>query len=183
LRILAQDEWRDIKQQFDELGYCSFTPVGAEALPEDRAAPAAKSEVEGGVSFETGSLSREELEAILNTLPVDITFVGKDDKVRYFNQCEDRIFPRTRAIIGRSVQQCHPQKSLHVVNRIVEDLREGRQDVFEFWMNHQGRFVHVRYFSVRDENGEYLGTLEVTQHITDIKKLEGEKRLLDDAAG
>lgn len=180
LRILAKDEWEDIKQQFDELGYCSFTPTGAEAPPEERPAPVPRPEAEGRVTFEAGSLSREELEAILNTLPVDITFVDREDKVRYFNQSEERIFPRTRAIIGRSVQQCHPQKSLHVVNRIVEDLRDGRQDVFEFWMNHQGRFVHVRYFSVHDQDGEYLGTLEVTQDVTDIKELVGEKRLLDD---
>ena len=180
LRIFTEDEWKDIRQQFDELGYCSFTPTGAEVLPEERAAPAPEPEVEGRVTFETGSLSREELESILNTLPVDITFVDREDKVRFFNQIEERIFPRTRAIIGRSVQQCHPQKSIHVVNRIVEDLRAGRRDVVEFWMNQQGRFVHVRYFSVRDKNGEYLGTLEVTQDVTDIKKLEGEKRLLDD---
>ncbi len=179
LRILAEDEWKDVRQQFDELGYCSYTPTGAEVLPEEKAALAPKPEVEGRVTFEVGSLSREELEAILDTLPVDITFVGRDDKVRYFNQSEERVFPRTRAVIGRSVQHCHPQKSLHIVNRIVEDLRDGRRDVVEFWMNHQGRFVHVRYFSVRDEDGEYLGTLEVTQDITDIKKLEGEKRLLD----
>ncbi|MBL7184281.1 MAG: DUF438 domain-containing protein [Anaerolineae bacterium] len=182
LRILAEDEWKDIRQQFDELGYCCFTPEGAGALPEERAAPAPKPEVEGRVSFETGALSREELEAILNTLPVDITFVDEDDKVRYFNQSEERIFPRTRAVIGRHVQQCHPQKSLHVVNRIVEDLRGGRRDVAEFWIKQQGKFVHIRYFPVRDRNGEYLGTLEVTQDIAGIRKLEGEKRLLDDAA-
>ena len=182
LRILAEDEWKDIRQQFDELGYCCFTPEGARALPEERAAPAPKPEVEGRVTFETGALSREELEAILNTLPVDITFVDEDDKVRYFNQSEERIFPRTRAIIGRSVQQCHPQKSLHVVNRIVEDFRGGRRDVAEFWIKQQGKFVHIRYFPVRDRNGEYLGTLEVTQDIAGIRKLEGEKRLLDDAA-
>ena len=180
LRIFTEDEWKDIRQQFNELGYCSFTPGVARMVPEEPMAPAPKPQVEGQIAFETGVLSLEEVEAILNTLPVDITFVGKDDTVRYFNKSEERIFPRTRAVIGRSVQQCHPQKSLHIVNRIIEDLRDGRRDVFEFWMNHRGRFVHVRYFSVRDKNGEYLGTLEVTQDITDIKKLEGEKRLLDD---
>lgn len=180
LRILAEDEWKDIRQQFDELGYCSFTPAGAEALPEERAAAAPKPELEDRVTFETGSLSREELEAILDTLPVDITFVDKDDKVRYFNQSEERIFPRTRAVIGRHVQQCHPKKSLHVVNRIVEDFRGGRRDVAEFWISHKGMLVHIRYFPVRDEDGEYLGTLEVTQDIAGVKKLEGEKRLLDD---
>ncbi|MBL7183241.1 MAG: DUF438 domain-containing protein [Anaerolineae bacterium] len=182
LKILAEDEWKDIKHQFDELGYCSFTPTGAEVLPEEGAAPAPKPEVEGRVTFETGSLSREELEVILNALPVDITFVDKEDAVRYFNQSEERIFPRTRAVLGRKVQQCHPQKSLHVVNRIVEDFRAGRRDVAEFWIDLQGRFVHIRYFPVRDKDGEYLGTLEVTQDVTDIKKLEGEKRLLDDSS-
>jgi PAS domain S-box-containing protein len=175
LRVLAEDEWKDIRRQFDELGYCSFTPTGAEVLPEERAAP--KPEAEGKVTFETGSLSREELEATLNALPVDITFVDREDTVRYFNQSEERIFPRTRAIIGRQVQLCHPQKSIHVVNRIVEDLRSGRRDVAEFWIQHQGRFVHIRYFAVHDEDGQYLGTLEVTQDISDIKKLDGEKRL------
>lgn len=180
LRVITEDEWEDIRRQFDELGYCCFTPEGARVLPEERAASIPEPEVEGRVTFETGSLSREELEAILNTLPVDITFVDKEDTVRYFNQSEERIFPRTRAVIGRKVQQCHPQKSLHVVKRIVEDFRDGRRDVAEFWIGVKGRFVHIRYFPVRGKDGEYLGTLEVTQDIADIKKLEGQKRLLDD---
>ena len=139
-------------------------------------------EVEGRVDFETGALSVAEIEAILNALPVDITFVDREDTVRYFNQSQERIFPRTRAVIGRAVQRCHPQESVHIVNRIVEEFRDGRRDVAEFWINLDGRFIHIRYFPVRDEEGEYLGTLEVTQDIAGIKKLEGEKRLLDDAA-
>lgn len=178
--IIAEDEWKDIRQQFDELGYCSFTPESALIRPPEAEATAPKPAVEGMVPFETGALSIEEIEAILNTLPVDITFVGKEDSVKYFNQSEERIFPRTRAVLGRNVQLCHPQKSIHVVNQIVGDFQSGRRDVAEFWINHQGRFVHIRYFSVRDQNGEYLGTLEVTQDITEIKKLGGEKRLLDD---
>ncbi len=182
LSMFDEDEWKDIRQQFDELGYCSFTPTGGEVLPEEGPTPPPKPEVEGRVTFEAGSLSGEQLRAILNALPLDITFVDQDDAVRYFNQSEERIFPRTRAIIGRNVQQCHPQKSVHVVNRIVEELRDGRRDVAEFWMTHQGKFVHVRYFAVRGDDGKYLGTLEATQGVTDIRKLEGEKRLLDDAA-
>jgi len=180
LRVITEDEWKDIRQQFDELGYCCFTPEGARALPEEMVAPVPKPEAEGEVTFETGALSIEEIEAILNTLPVDITFVDKEDVVRYFNQSGERIFPRTRAVIGRKVQQCHPQKSIHIVNRILEDFRAGRRDVAEFWIEHKGRFVHIRYFPVHGKDGEYLGTLEVTQDITDIKKLEGEKRLLDE---
>ena len=179
LRVMAEEEWKDVRQQFDELGYCCFTPQAARVPLEEIEAPAPEPEVEGRVTFETGMLSKEELEAILNTLPVDITFVDRDDEVRYFNQSKERIFPRTKAVIGRKVQQCHPQKSVHVVNRILDDFKSGRRDVAEFWIQMGGRFVYIRYFPVRSREGEYLGVLEVTQDITEIKKLEGEKRLLD----
>jgi len=115
----------------------------------------------------------------LDTLPVDITFIDKDDVVRYFNQSKDRIFPRTKAVIGRKVQQCHPQKSVHVVNKILEDFKSGKRDRVEFWIDMNGRKIFIRYFPVRSKEGNYLGTIEVTQDITDIKKIEGEKRLLD----
>ncbi|HDD70049.1 MAG TPA: DUF438 domain-containing protein [Candidatus Bathyarchaeota archaeon] len=116
---------------------------------------------------------------MLDTLPVDITFVDKDDRVKYFNKAEKRVFVRTKAIIGRKVQMCHPQKSIHIVNRILESFRKGEKDVAEFWIAVNNRLVHIRYFAVRDRDGKYLGTMEVTQDITDIKKIEGEKRLLD----
>ncbi|TET28376.1 DUF438 domain-containing protein [Candidatus Aerophobetes bacterium] len=130
------------------------------------------------ILFETGELSPQELEAALNTLPVDITFVDREDKVRYFSQSKERIFPRTKAVIGRRVQQCHPQKSLHVVEQILNDFKKNKSDIAEFWINLKGRLIHIRYFAVRDKNEDYLGCLEVTQDITDIKKIEGEKRLL-----
>jgi len=136
--------------------------------------------MEDVIDLDTGELNQREIKAIMNTLPIDITFVDKDDTVRYFNRPEERIFPRTKSVIGRRVQMCHPQKSLHVVNRILQDFREGKRDVAEFWINVKGRLIYIRYFAVRDRNGEYLGTLEVTQDITEIKKIEGERRLLDD---
>ena len=129
--------------------------------------------------FETGFLSKEEVEGILDSLPVDISFVDKEDRVKYFNKAEKRIFVRTKAVIGRKVQLCHPQKSIHVVNKILEAFKTGKKDVAEFWINMNNRLIYIRYFAVRDKNGKYLGTLEVTQDITDIKKIEGEKRLLD----
>lgn len=136
-------------------------------------------EQEGKITFETGSITTEELEVMLNTLPVDITFVDKEDTVRYFSQAEDRIFPRAKAVIGRQVQRCHPQKSIHVVNQILDDFRNGRRDVAEFWIQLKERLIYIRYFAVRGKGGEYLGCLEVTQDITDLKKIEGEKRLLE----
>lgn len=134
---------------------------------------------EGALQLETGALSKEEVDAIMNALPVDVTFVDKEDTVRYFNKAGKRIFARTKAVIGRKVQQCHPQKSVHVVNKILESFKDGKKDMAEFWIQMHNRLVYIRYFAVRDKDGKYLGTLEVTQDITDIEKIEGEKRLLD----
>jgi PAS domain S-box-containing protein len=131
------------------------------------------------LQFETGSLSKEEIEAILNALPIDISFVDADDVVKYFNKAEKRIFARTKAVIGRKVQMCHPQKSVHIINKILEAFKKGKKDSAEFWITMNNRLVHIRYFAVRDKNGKYLGTMEVTQDLTDLKKIEGQKRLLD----
>lgn len=177
LKLISGDEWRKIKASMDELGYCAFTP--AEAIGERVVAPQKEEVAEGRVALRTGDFTLEELSALLDTLPVDITFVDAEDRVRYFNDPKERIFPRTTAILGRKVQQCHPQKSLALVNRILDDFRAGRRDEAEFWIDAGGRKVHIRYFAVRDRDGRYLGCLEVTQDITDIKGIEGEKRLLD----
>ena len=131
------------------------------------------------ISFETGSLSKKEIESMLNSLPVDITFADKEDMVRYFSQSRDRIFPRTKAVIGRKVQQCHPQASVHRVVQILEDFKNNKRDRADFWINLKGRLIFIRYFAVREKDGSYLGCLEVTQDITEIQKITGEKRLLD----
>jgi len=118
------------------------------------------------------------LEAMMNSLPFDITFIDREDRVKYFNQSKERIFIRTKAIIGRKVQNCHPSKSVDVVNKILEEFRNGTRSKAEFWIDMNGRKIYIRYFPVR-RDGEYVGTMEVTQDITDIKKIEGERRLLD----
>jgi len=182
LRVITDEEWKDVRKEFDEIGYCCFTPPSLTVTPqreETKEANAALGALEGILQFETGSLTKEELEALLDSLPVDITFVDKEDTVKYFNKAEGRVFVRTKAVIGRKVQLCHPQKSVHIVNRILDVFKAGKEDVAEFWIPMNNRLIHIRYFAVRDKNGEYLGTMEVTQDITDIKKIEGEKRLLD----
>lgn len=178
MRLINGDEWKDIKKECDELGYCCFTPEDI-IKKEERKEEKVEEKVEDGkIVFETGAVSKDELEAILDTIPFDISFVGDEDTVRYFNKSEERIFPRTKAVIGRTVQQCHPEKSLHRVNQIIDDFRQGKKDVAEFWITVNERLIHIRYFPVKDKNSKYLGTMEVTQDITDIKKIEGEKRLL-----
>jgi PAS domain S-box-containing protein len=125
------------------------------------------------------NLKPEVIEAMLDSMPVEISFVDENDEVRYFNKNGDRIFPRPRSIVGKKVQQCHPPKSVHKVLQILEAFKKGERDVAEFWINLKGRQIYIRYFPVRDKAGTYLGTLEVSQDITDVKKIKGEKRLLD----
>jgi PAS domain S-box-containing protein len=125
------------------------------------------------------NLKPEVVEAMLDTMPIEISFVDENDEVRYFNKNGDRIFPRPRSIVGKNVQQCHPPKSVHKVLQILEAFKKGEKDVAEFWINLKGRQIFIRYFPVRDKDEKYLGTLEVSQEITDIKKIKGEKRLLD----
>ena len=125
------------------------------------------------------NLKPEVIEAILDSMPIEISFVDENDEVKYFSKNGDRIFPRPRSVVGKKVQQCHPQQSVHKVIQILEAFKNGKKDVAEFWISLKGRQIYIRYFPVQDKNGKYLGTLEVSQDITDIKKIEGEKRLLN----
>lgn len=139
--------------------------------------PAAPGPV-GSLTLETGQLSPEQVNLLLGHLPFDITLVDEHDEVRYYSE-GDRIFPRSPGIIGRRVQNCHPPKSVHVVEEIVRAFRDGTKEVAEFWLELGGRFVYIRYFAVRDQAGRYRGTLEVVQDVSGIRRLEGERRLLD----
>jgi len=179
MSVVTEAEWIAVRKEFDDIGYCCFTPpeLTAPAHAETIVAQAPVSE--GILNFETGKLTKEQLEALLNTLPVDVTFVDANDTVQYFSKPEKRFFVRTKAVIGRKVALCHPEKSLHIVSRIVESFKSGKKDSAEFWINLQNRLLYIRFFAVRDNSGKYLGTVEVVQDVTDIKKLEGERRLLD----
>lgn len=134
---------------------------------------------EGLLSLDKGELNTGQLNLILTHLPLDVTFIDENDVVRYYSEGKERIFPRSPEVIGRKVQNCHPPKSVHVVNRILQEFKAGKRDVAEFWINLQGKNVHIRYFAVRDGQRQYIGTLEATQDITSIKTLQGERRLLD----
>jgi DUF438 domain-containing protein len=181
---LGEEEWLTIRAQEPEIGYCYVEPgdrwppttVPPEIVPKS---DEVKETVSGPLLYlDTGTLTPQEINWLLTHLPIDITYVDKDDTVRFFSQTRERIFPRSPAVIGRKVQKCHPPASLHRVQRILDDFRTGARDEAEFWIQMQGRFVHIRYFAVRDEQGEYQGTLEVTQDVTEIRALEGERRLL-----
>ncbi len=179
---LSAEEWSNVAQESGELGYCMIEtpPVWrAKAPAEQTSAPAAPTaNANGTIQLPTGVLSVPELSRMFDTLPIDITFVGADDTVRYFSQGSERVFPRTKAIIGRNVKNCHPPASVHIVEGIVNDFKSGKKDHEDFWIKLGDKFVYIRYFAVRDEAGTYLGVLEVTQDIKPIQAIEGEKRLV-----
>ncbi|MCG3227842.1 MAG: DUF438 domain-containing protein [Candidatus Heimdallarchaeota archaeon] len=176
MQLFSESEWKDIREQFDEVGYCCFTPE----RPEDKKQQVKKEVAikDGEVDLGTGKLSLEELKLLFKHLPIDITFVGKDDTVKFYSEGPDRIFIRTPSVIGRLVENCHPNKSIDRVLEIVEGFKNNTLDKAEFWLKIKGMLIFIRYFPVRNKEGEYLGVLEVTQNVTEIQKLEGEKRLL-----
>jgi DUF438 domain-containing protein len=183
LETLDDADWARVKKGEEEIGYAWIRP-GTEwkpsALPAEGPEPASRYARPGeALDLNTGALTPEQVDLLLTHLPVDVSFVDAGDVVRYYSGTRDRIFVRTPAVIGRKVQNCHPGKSLAVVNAILDAFRSGTRDAAEFWIELDGRFVHIRYLAVRDKAGTYRGCLEVTQDVTGIRALEGQKRLLD----
>jgi DUF438 domain-containing protein len=179
---LIAEEWYHIYTQSVEIGFCLYDPTD-EWKPDVIFVAANPPEQRGRIQLPSGSLNIAELTAMLNSIPFDLTFVDADDTVRYFTQGRERIFERNRAIIGRKVQMCHPPSSVGVVQKILDDFRSGAENQAPFWINMGGRFIHIEYFALRDKDGKYLGTIEVSQDLTDKRKLEGEQRLLSYTKG
>jgi len=176
-------EWYNIDKAQREFGLCLIEEqddwdIKISDVEEETTIKEVSSKLDGEIKFDAGSLMPKEINAILNTIPLDMTFVDKDDKVKYFTQGKERIFDRPLTIIGREVSMCHPPSSVHIVEQIVADLRSGKKDNEDFWIKMGKMFVYIRYFAVRDKDGEFLGTLEVTQNIKPITELVGEKRLM-----
>ncbi|MEW5724475.1 MAG: DUF438 domain-containing protein [Thermodesulfobacteriota bacterium] len=183
LDLLSESEWVRVKEGEAEIGYAWTAPD--EGWP-GRAAPEEAPPVSvpppdrvGALGLETGRLTPEQINLLINHLPVDVTFVDENDRVAFFSAGKERIFPRSEGIIGREVRNCHPPKSVHKVNQILDAFKSGARDTAEFWIEQKGRFLFIRYLAVRDKAGEYKGCLEVTQDVTGIRRLEGQKRLLD----
>lgn len=179
LDTLNEEEWYEISKQSLEIGYCLYDPQ-VDWKPEWAEKQSINESQKSGsnIQLPSGSFSAEEIMAILNTLPLDMTFVDKDDKVKYFSQGAERIFQRNRAILNRDVRHCHPPASAHIVDKIIDDFKSGRQNSAPFWIKMGPKMIHIEYFALRGENGEYLGTLEVSQNIAPYRELEGEQRIL-----
>lgn len=185
LETLTADEWAVIAEVGGEFGYTLIAPpkggyVSAGGEPERENGGARASSQDEQVHFDAGAMTPKELNAMLNILPIDITFVDKDGAVKYFNQSKERIFARPKTVIGRQVSNCHPPASVHIVEQIVADLKSGKKDHEDFWIKMGDKYVLIRYYAVRSETGEFLGVVEATQDIGPIQVITGEKRLVSE---
>lgn len=178
---LTTEDWWQIHNQTLEFGFTLYDPK-VEWKPEGLSLSEQEkkhfSSESGAIQLPSGSFTPQEIMAILNTIPADMTFVDKNDKVKYFTQGKERIFARSRSIINRDVRLCHPPGSVHVIEKILEDFKSGKASHAPFWIQMHGKFIKIEYFALKDENGEYLGTLEFSQDLTENRALEGEKRIL-----
>lgn len=175
---LQEEDWYKIYRETSEFGYCLYDPE-VEWHPAGVQAEKHEYVSADAIRLSTGAFNHEELEALFGHLPIDITFVDRNDKVRFFSHSPNRVFARNRSVIGRDVRMCHPPGSVHIVEQIIDDFKSGRENKAMFWMsNFQGRFIYIEYSAVRNAEGEYLGVVEFTQDITALRKLEGDQRLL-----
>ena len=191
---LSDEEWAKIRAGEGDIGYAFIegvpewparaegeagaagAPAGAGAAAADASRPGPAGD--GVLALNTGSLKLEELNLVLGVLPIDFQYVDEHDRVRFYSEGH-RIFPRSPGVIGRKVQNCHPPQSVHKVQQIIDAFRAGEKDTAEFWIEMQGKFLHISYFAVRDEGGNYRGVVETVQDVTAIRALEGQRRLLD----
>jgi DUF438 domain-containing protein len=183
VEMLTAEEWVEIRAGEDEIGYAFIAdvapwPADGRGAVAPEAGPAASGGPSGLLDLTTGALTREQIDLMLSALPMDISFVDEHDQVRYYSEGE-RIFPRSPAVIGRKVQNCHPPSSVDKVQEIIDAFRCGEKSTADFWIPFQERFVHIRYFAMRDAAGAYRGTLETVQDVTAIRALEGQRRLVD----
>lgn len=184
LEKLKAEDWIEILKESNEVGYSFIEkPKETSQILEElkrNLIIEAKINDDGTVNFPSGLLTPNELMLILNNLPIDITFIDKDDTVKYFSDNKDRIFVRTKSVIGRKVQNCHPPQSVEAVEKILNSFKNGTRNSADFWINFKDRLIFIKFIAIRDNNSNYLGTVEITIDITDYKKIEGERRLLDE---
>jgi DUF438 domain-containing protein len=182
METLSENDWLRIQDDSDQIGYCLVEPKYSwhptTALRSDQTDITAQHTADY-IKFSTGVLTPKEIEQIFSHLPIDITFVDKEGVVKFFSASKERIFHRTKTIIGRRVENCHPPASVHIVEQIAEDLKSGKKDKESFWIKMGDKYVHIQYFAVRDGNSQFLGVLEVTQDIKPLQDITGEKRIMD----
>jgi DUF438 domain-containing protein len=185
LDILTEDEWMNMRKGEEEIGWmlpeppAPFPHIEYIHPSEDFTKREMSFSLENTSHYDEGYMTVEQVNLMFKIMPLDLTYVDENDKVIFYNRGEERVFPRSAGIIGREVRFCHPPKSVGTVMKILAEFRKGTKNESSFWINYKDRLIYIRYFAVRDVNLNYKGVIEMSQDITDIKKIEGEKRLLE----
>lgn len=179
LEILQPEDWESMKVGEHEIGWMHKTSTPQDETPASQNNLGQTNLFDGFLKLSEGKMNLEQINLLFQVMPFDLTFVDENDRVAFYNRGEDRVFPRSAGVIGREVRFCHPPKSVDTVLKILEEFKAGRKDVAEFWINYRSKVIHIRYFAVRDQQKKYRGVIEVSQDITEIQKITGEKRLLD----
>lgn len=188
MELLTEEEWQKVRKGEEEIGWMlSQEPAAYPEIKEEEYIHPSQDHSKRELSFDTknashydeGYMTVEQVNLLLKTMPLDLTYVDENDKVIFYNRGEERVFPRSAGIIGREVKFCHPPKSVGTVLKILEEFKKGTKNEASFWINFKGRLIYIRYFAVRDKEKNYRGVIEMSQDITDIKNIEGEQRLLD----
>jgi DUF438 domain-containing protein len=188
LNMLSDDDWKEMREGDEEIGWMFDIPP--QQYPkksdssyihpsEDTTKRKLPFSLDGRIKLNEGWMLPQQLDLMLQFMPVDITYVDENDIVIFYNRGDKRVFPRSAGIIGREVKFCHPPKSVDQVLRILEEFKAGRKDEAEFWIEFKGKFIHIRYFAIRDEHNIYKGVIEMSQDVTHIRELKGQQRLLD----
>ena len=134
---------------------------------------------DSSIKLSTGSVTIEELEAIFSALPAEISFVDKNDIVKFFSNKPDRLFLRGKGALGKDLRLCHPPRFQAVMEKIIQDFKSGKEDRALFWRSsHKDKFTSIEYIALRNEKQEYLGTLEVVQDVTEVRTLDGDRNEL-----
>jgi len=187
MNLISDDEWKEFYQGDEEIGWMLKNKPAAYPAKkieyihpsEDTQARDLTFSLDNTFHYDEGYMTPQQVNLLLKHLPIDITYVDENDKVIFYNRGNERVFARSKGVIGREVRFCHPPKSVGTVLKILEEFKAGNKDVAEFWFNFKGRIIHIRYFAIRDNEKKYKGVIEMSQDVTDIQKLEGQKRLLD----
>lgn len=172
--VLDTADWDVIWRHSPKIGWClvephSKYPSGQVSEDDTRTVG------DLNASLPTGTLSPELLVLLHHQLPIDLTFVDAEDRVQYFSEGTRPVFYRSEAILGREVRCCHPPRSVHYVDQILTDFKSGRETSAQFWKHLGDRFIHIRFVALRNETGDYLGTVEIAQDITHLQALEGQR--------
>ncbi|NUN05600.1 MAG: DUF438 domain-containing protein [Bdellovibrio sp.] len=178
LDLLTAEDWEEMQAGETEIG-CMHKSLFSNLPKTEKKINHLNREVDFLLKLSEGKMTLDQINLLFQIMPFDLTFVDENDRVAFYNRGEERVFPRSAGVIGREVRFCHPPKSVDTVLRILDEFKAGRKDLAEFWINFRGKVVHIRYFAVRDADKRYRGVIEVSQDITEIQKLSGEKRLLN----